>query len=130
MLNDEVGAAVAVEVAAGDAHAGQCVPLAVEGDPGGLGNVPEAAVPQVLEEPARGAVVDDEISGGVAGQVGDQDAEPPAVREGDPGLLGDVGEGAVAVVPVQAVGLRGESSGPQSSRRPSGAAQKGAAAGS
>ena len=105
--DDQVRAAVAVEVAERDPHARERVAPAVERDPGGQPDLLELHPVPVLEEPACAAVVGDEdIESRVAHQVGDQDSQPSPLGQGDPGRPRDVGEAAVAVVAVEPVRLR------------------------
>ena len=87
LVDDQVGPAVAVEVAERDAHPGEGLALAVERDarrarPTSSNRRP----PRFSNSQQGGAVVGDEDVGpGVAGQVGDEDAQPPAVGQVDPG---------------------------------------------
>ena len=105
----QVGPAVAVEVAAGDAHAGLVAPVGVAGHAGQVADLLESEPAQVAEqEIGRHVVGDEQVDAVVVVEVGGDDAQPPAVAVDDPGLRGHVDEPA-AVVAEQVVRQRGES---------------------
>ena len=77
----QVGPAVAIEVAAGDAHARLVGAVGVAGNAGRLADFLEAeAAPVEEEELGRLVVGDEEVDPSVAVQVGRNHAEAPAVR--------------------------------------------------
>ena len=104
---DEAGVGV---VAGGDAHAGGLAAALVEGVAGGEGGVFEGAVALVEVEVVGGGVVGDEEVGFAV--VVDVDKERRKAIEGvfvgDTGAFRGVGEGAVAVVVEEVVGLADE----------------------
>ena len=101
--DEDVGQAVAVDVAAIDAHAGLRLAVAVEADAGAVRDVGEGAVAVVpVEEIPHHVVGDVDVGVAVAIEVAERDAEALAGGVGDPRRPRDVGERAVAVVAKQA----------------------------
>ena len=81
----QVGPPVAVEVAAGDAHARLVTPTGVGRHPRNVTDFLEPESPQVPEEEVRRAVVgDEEVDPAVVVEVGGHHAQAPAIVVDDP----------------------------------------------
>ena len=106
--HEQVAVAVAVDVAHVDPHARLRRPDRVDGHPGEQRVVPEAPPALVHPQLVGLAVVGDvDVDQAVRVQVRGDDAEGGAVGRVDAGLGRHVGEGAVAAVPIEAIGLIG-----------------------
>ena len=96
---EQVDAAVAVEVVGHDAHARRGPARAVGGDPRRDADLLEPQSAQVAEqEVGRGVVGDEDVELAVVVEVGDGQAQAAAARAREPGRPADLGERAVAVV--------------------------------
>ena len=82
--DEEVGAAVAVDVLGVDAHARADAAGGVVARARGVGGILEGAVAPVEEHEIRAEVIGDvEVGPAVAVEVGGDDAQPPAVAAAD-----------------------------------------------
>ena len=102
--DEQLGQAVAVDVLGVDPHPGHAPAPGVVAPRRRSRDVLERAVAPVEEEEIRVVVVGDvEVDPAVAVEVGGDHAEAVAVGPADPGRVGHVGEGPVAVVAVEDV---------------------------
>ena len=84
--HDQVAQTVVVQVACGDPHAGDGLPLAVAGHAGRFADLLESQVALVGEQPAGRPVVGDvDVGSVVTRQLGDQHAQAPAFARVDSG---------------------------------------------
>ncbi len=103
--DEQVGQAVAVGVAVGDAHVGLGLPPTVDRDADRARDVLERPVALVTPEDVLfGVIRDEEVDPAVPVQVGGEHPHASPLA-GDPGGWGDVGEPPAALVPVEDVGL-------------------------
>ena len=112
-LVDEVGveqvdAAVTVEVLGHHSHAGRSArPAPVVSDSRGEADLLEPQPTAVAEQEVRRPVVgDEEVEPAIPVEIGDRQAQALAVRDLDPRLPADVGEGAVPIVAEEMIELR------------------------
>ena len=99
--------AIVVVVAEVDSHACESLAVLVVADAGEKTDFGESAVAiVVVEEALHGVVGDKNIGEAIAVVVGKGNAESLAMRIGDSGLLGNVGEGAVPIVVIEDIASR------------------------
>lgn len=104
--NDQVSQAVAIRVTGGNPHAGQCAALTVAGNARLFADLLKAELALIGKEPARCPVVGNvDIRAVVAGDLGNHDPQPTALRQVDSGRPRKIRKGAVTVIAVKPIGL-------------------------
>ena len=118
--DQDVGQGIAVTIAEGDPHIGLTLSIAVDRDSEHFGAVFKRPVAPVVPECiVHGVIGDQEVDTPIAVAVGRENAHAPP-GPGHASLARHVGEPAVALVPVEHIGLTGEFRGHAVLGRPGG----------